>query len=236
MTIQKTMLFSIASLLLASSASAQPTCSRRVVIQPSHHHHHYGHPTPIVINRGVSRITPIISAHLTHGSYPQGGYVTAGLAPMPSQIAFGSFSHVDELASRLEVLMNELCLDMYYNYSHNPGFQETYTEAYSLFQTARYIHASEHNYDRDEICRLIGGADALFHHIQEDVRGWSRVPNRQIGALGILTKMEMTEETIHHLMDDLGVSATPGLEEPPAPGLLNAPLPLSLPPAPPQLR
>jgi hypothetical protein len=176
-----------------------------------------------------------ISAHLTHTSYSPTGYQTASLTPLPPQVTFGAYSHVDELASRLEVLMNETCLDIYYNYSHNPGFAETYSEAYSLYQTARYIHASEHNYDRNTIRQQIGGADALFHHIQQDVQGWSRAPNRQIGTLGILTKMEMTEETIHHLMEDLGVAATPGLEEPPAPGNFGSPQTFSTPPAPPVL-
>ena len=230
MTLQKTLLFSIACLVISSSASAQHSC-RRITVRPSHHHHH-GHVSPIVI-----RHTPahILSAHLTHTSYTPASYQTASLAPMPTNITFGAYSHVDQLASRLEVLMNQLCLDIYYNYSHNPGFTETYAEAYSLYQTARYIHASEHNYDRDAIRQQISGADALFHHIQEDVQSWSRAPYRQIGTLGILTKMEMTEDTIHHLMEDLGVIATPGLEEPPVPNSPVVSPTLSTPPAPPHL-
>ncbi len=67
------------------------------------------------------------------------------------------------------------------------------------------------------------GADALFHHIEDDVRGWSRIPRRQIGTLGIQTKLSITEDTLHHLMKDVGVTATTGLEEPPAPRKRSAP-------------
>lgn len=232
MTIQKTLLFSLASLIFASTANAQSHCHRPIVVPPSHHHHHHGYSRPVVINHVASRVAPYISAHLTHTSYSPGSYQTAGLAPLPTNVSFGAYSHVDELASRLEILMNELCLDMYYNHSHNPGFQETYSEAYSLYQTAKYIHASEHHYNREAIRSQLSGADALFHHIQDDVRGWSRASNRQIGTLGILTKMEMTEETIHHLMEDLGVSATPALEEPPVPAGFSPAGTLSVPPLP----
>jgi len=150
------------------------------------------------------------------------------LPPTPDVAGYGEFSHVDELAAQLERLMNELCLDLHYNYSHNPGFHETYAEAYSLFQTAQFIHASEHNYDRGAIQSRIGGADALMHHIQDDVNGWSRVPHRQIGTLGMVTKLEMIEDTLHHLMQDVGVSLTTGLEIPPPPAIVPvAPAPFS---------
>ncbi len=217
MTIQKTVLLGLVAVLAPSAADAQCRRARPIVVHPIHHHHGYvGHYRP----------TP----HIAHRPHSDHAYLqTAQLPPAPANVAFGGFSHVDDLAARLEVLMNELCLDLYYNYSHNPGFHETYTEAYSLYQTSRYIHASEHNYDRDAIRQQLGGADALFHHIQDDVRGWTRIPRRQIGTLGILTKIEMTEDTLHHLMEDVGVMATPGLEEPPVPSALSA---LSVPPAP----
>ena len=221
MTIQRTVLLSLAAVLApaATTPTANAQCHRHrpIAVRPIHHgHHDHGHHRP---SRYVAH-----RPHLDH-HYLQ----TAQLPPAPRTVAYGSFSHVDDLAARLEVLMNELCLDLYYNYSHNPGFHETYAEAYSLFQTTRYIHASEHNYDRDAIRQQLGGADALFHHIQDDVRGWSRIARRQIGTLGILTKMEMAEDTLHHLMEDVGVVVTPGLEEPPQPSALSA---LSVPPPP----
>ncbi len=129
-----------------------------------------------------------------------------------------SYGHVEDLAQRLEFLLNDLCLDLYYNYSHNPGFQETYSEAYALLETAKYIHAADHANDRDAISRKLGGVDALCYHVEGDVLGWSRVHRRHIGTLGILSKMEMTESVLHHLMEDVGVQ--PEIpEQAPAPGV-----------------
>lgn len=215
MTIQRTVLFSIAGLMISTTANAQCSRARRIVVTPPHHQHHYHHQTAYV------RPYVSIGSHTTH--YRQ----TAELPPPPSSVGFGEFGHTDELAARLEILMNELCLDLFYNYSHNPGFQETYAEAYSLFQTAQYIHAAEHNYDRASVVERLGGADALLHHIEDDVRGWSRIPRRQIGSMGIVTKLEYSVDTLHHLMEDVGVSLTTGLESPPVPGTT-----LSVPPAP----
>ena len=126
----------------------------------------------------------------------------------PEQVTFGSFSHVNELANRLETLSNEFCLDLHYNYSHNPGFRETYREAYSMLQVAKYIHAAEHQNDRKAIQEELSGLDQLFHHIQDDVRGWSRHHHRQIGYDGISSKMAIIESTLHHLMNDVGVKRT----------------------------
>lgn len=215
MMIHRTVLCGVVGLLLASSAHAQHYHSGGIHLR-YHHPHHLLHTTHHL--------------HYPHRVHVSSHVQTAMLPPAPSSVTFGAFSHVDDLAARLEVLMNQLCLDLYYNYSHNPGFHETYAEAYSLFQTVRSIHAAEHNLDREAVRSQLGGADALFHHIEDDVRGWSRIPRRQIGTLGILTKMEMAEETLHHLMEDVGVTVAPGLEEPPVPSSLSTPpSPLALP-------
>jgi hypothetical protein len=169
-----------------------------------------------------------------HFYYPQ----TAAFGPQtglarPQEITFGAFSHVDDLAVRLEALANELCLDLYYNYSHNFEFRETYSEAYQVLEVARYIHDAEHRHDRAAIQEQLGGLDDLFHHVQDDVRGWTRHHRRQIGNLGILSKMDLLESTLHHLMNDVGVRLTPATTEqapPPADQEPEqAPQPLSLP-------
>lgn len=231
-------------LVLSSSAFAQS--GRHVhhhdhVVRDSHGHiiGRYHHD---VIHRGSVRVVPHFNA-VSNGTYYQQGQQsfyypqtaqlgTVETAPTPQEISFGGFGHVDDLAMRLETLMNELCLDLYYNYSHNPGFQETYSEAYALLENARFIHAAEHNADRDVIRQKLGGADALFHHIQDDVRGWSRVHHRQIGTLGILTKMEMSESVLHHLMNDVGVSPVAPEQAPvPVGGPEVAPPPTALSPS-----
>ncbi|MCA9047328.1 MAG: hypothetical protein KDA89_01285 [Planctomycetaceae bacterium] len=214
MTIQRTLLFSIATLLMTAPGNAQCHRSQRVIIGHAVHvpHVHVTQRIP------VTSICPSAQTVIR----------TAQLPPAPSSVAFGDFGHVDELAARLETLMSELCLDMYYNYSHNPGFQETYTEAYSLYLTARYIHAAEHHADREAIRRQLGGADSLFHHVEGDVVSWSRIAHHQVGTLDITAKMQLAEDTLHHLMEDVGVSLN--AQVPPAPGgIAAAPVPYSIP-------
>jgi hypothetical protein len=138
-------------------------------------------------------------------------------APRPVVVQFGAFSHVDELALRLETLMNELCLDLHYNYGHNYGFQETYAEAYQVLDAAKFVHAAEHRNDRQAIRQSLGGMDSLFHHVQEDVRSWTRHHRRQIGQGGMVTKLEAIESTLHHLMNDVGVHPTSAVEQAPPP-------------------
>lgn len=211
MTISRTVFFSLAGLLLTTSAANAQYCSRsRSVVIHVPRYHHY--------------IAPQVTYHTTHRITSHGDILEA--PPAPGSLPFGGFTRTDELANRLEVLMNELCLDLFYNYSHNPGFRETYAEAYSLYKTVQFIHACEHNYDRPVVQERLAGADALFHHIEDDVCGWTRIPHRQIGTLGINAKMDMIEETLHCLMEDVGVSLTPGLEEPPLPDSI-APSPVA---------
>ncbi len=195
------------------------------VIRDSHGHvisrHHGGN-----AHNHWDHIVPRYHSSHSGSYYSSGGQYyyapqTAGLgqAPAPTAIQFGSFSHVDDLAIRLESLSNELCLDLHYNYRHNHGFRETYAEAYQILQVAKFIHDAEHAQDRQAIAAKLGGLDALFHHVEEDVRGWHRHHRRQIGSLGIITKMEYIESTLHHLMNDVGVRATPqGPEVAPVPG------------------
>lgn len=128
----------------------------------------------------------------------------------PAPVAFGGFSHVGDLAKRLDTLANELCLDLHYNYAHNPGFREAYREAYSLLQTTNYIREAEQQNDRKAIQKVLAGVHSMFHHIQDDVRGWSRHQRKQIGQRGISSKMAVFESTLHHLMNDVGVEK-PGL-------------------------
>ncbi len=200
------------------------------VVRDSHGHviGRYHHD---VIHQDSNYIVPH-TGHHHHGTYyvqsgqyyyrPQTASVSSPHTTnyRPQQVTFGGFLHVDDLASRLETLSNEFCLDLHYNYSHNRGFQETYREAYQVLDVAKYIHAAEHQNDRRAIQEQLGGLDRLFHHIQGDVRGWSRHHHRQVGQLGILSKMDLIESTLHHLMNDVGVRPTPdaGGQQAPPPG------------------
>jgi hypothetical protein len=146
-----------------------------------------------------------------------------GRVVQPIVIQPGSFSHVDDLAQRLEHEMNLLCLDMHDNYNHNRGFRETYREAYRMLELAQGIHASEHQHDRAAIAAMVGELDSLFHHVEGDVQSWSRRARRQWGQGSLRSKMQSVEALIHHLQNDVGVQA-------PAPG--GAPTgPIAPPPA-----
>jgi hypothetical protein len=215
------------------------------VIRDSHGHV-IGNTHHDVIHQNSTYIVPHNAQANHHGTYhahnntyyytPQTAAI--GVSPVvqqPVPVQFGSFSHVDDLASRLEALCNEFLLDLHYNYQHNHGFRETYTEGYQLLQVAKYIHEAEHAQDRAAIQGKLNGMDALFHHLQDDVRGWSRIHHHQVGQLGILSKMDMIESTLHHLMNDVGVQQTPppgsaiGGQAPPPPGF-GAPLTTAPPP------
>ena len=195
------------------------------IVRDSHGHviGRYGHD---VVHQNSRYILPHTESHGHRDTYyvENGRYYvvpkTASTHEVhrPVAVQFGSFSHVDDLATRLEELSNEFCLDLYYNYRHNPGYAETYREAYQVLEVAKYIHDAEHQRDRQAIRERLNGLDSLFHHVQDDVRGWSRVHHQQVGHLGIISKMELIETTLHHLMNDVGVSAAAGQEMAPPPG------------------
>jgi hypothetical protein len=162
------------------------------------HHHHGSYYWDDGIHYYVAR--PYVSERR--------GYVAA----KPVAIEFGGYAHVDDLAGRLERQANQLCLDLHHNYRHNAGFAETYREAYQILSTAKYIHAKEHQGDRDEVTRRLDELDGLFHHVQDDVKDWSRNNRRRIGQSGLQTKLTQVEATLHHLMHDVGVK---GIHAPP---------------------
>lgn len=219
---------------------------RQVLVDPHGHavvahHDHYHH---VLAPQAQFRGT-YYTYNDVHYFYPTQPVVTAQIAaapPQPVAVEFGSFSHVDDLAGRLEDIANQFCLDLHYNYQHNPGFAETYAEAFQILQAAQWAHAAEHQQDREGLARTLGPMDDLFHHVQEDVRGWQRIHRRQIGQLGIVDKMVQMESLIHHLCHDVGVRPShdesheqappPGgrLEQAPPPGTpLRSPPPANIP-------
>lgn len=135
-----------------------------------------------------------------------GAYVPA----RPVAIKFGSYARMDDLTARLERLANDLCLDLHYNYRHNRGFRGTYREAYEILETAKYIHDKEHQGDRAEVARRLNELDGLFHHVQDDIQGWSRRNVRQVGQSGARAKLDLIESTLHHLMNTVGVKGIHG--------------------------
>ncbi len=218
----KVLLFAVVATALMSASSA---FGQRRVYRPSNLIDHViRNNLGDVIRRYQDDLFPKNSTYIiphangrNHGNYyvRNGEYyyiphtTTGHQTYRPKQVTFGSFSHVDDLASRFETLSNEFCLNLHHNYSHDPGFRETYREAYQMLQIAKYIHAAEHQLDRRAIQKQLRGVDQLFHHIQEDVRGWSRFHRGQIEHKEIVSQMTRIESTLHHLMNDVGVKPTP---------------------------
>jgi hypothetical protein len=146
-------------------------------------------------------------------------------AAKPIELEFGGYAHVNDLSGRLQQLANQLCLDLHYNYRHNPGFADTYRTAYEILDTAKYLYAKEHQADRAEFARRLDGLDAPFHEVESEIKSWSRRSNRQVGQGSAQAKLVALGATLHHLMHDVGVTgahadaapANESVEEAPAP-------------------
>ena len=201
-----------------------------------HHGSHFGH-------SNWNYVVPHHDVHHHSGSYyvQDNGYYytptpvvrmapasmrTAELHPVhpvqvvqkPVQLQFGGYARFEDLSGRLEAEVNRLCLDMHYNYQHNPGFIEAYKEAYSLLASAKFVHAKEHQGDRDAIRHHVTQMDQLMHHVLEEIRPWSRNHARQIASGGVIEKSSAVEAILHHLCYDVGIEPHGADEPAPAPG------------------
>ncbi|MEX0715477.1 MAG: hypothetical protein WD066_02775 [Planctomycetaceae bacterium] len=165
--------------------------------------------------------------------YQQPGHVHQQPVPQYTY-QFGDRRHLDRLATQLEREANDLCWEMYRNYQRNPGWRDTYREAYQVLQDAKHIHELVHDQYRgarneDHIADDLHEMDKLFHHIEGDVARWQ--PDRagrfhidphdphggHMHHHGDLPrKLKVFEDTLHHMMTDYGVRTRLG--DPPAPG------------------
>ncbi len=156
---------------------------------------------------------------------PPGTYAGQPTAPQSVKLQYGGFKQTYDLAQRLEFEANRLCLDMHYNYPHNRGFAQTYREAYEIRQTADHLGGAR--LSRTSIRQEATELDELLHHVQEEIKPWTRIERRPVGEGGINGKAEVMESILHHLLYDVGVSPQhlPADEQAPPPGDLAAPAP-----------
>ena len=131
--------------------------------------------------------------------------VASQQAPEPTPVVFGGFAHVDELTGMLPVVANDLCLDMHYNYQGNGGFDSAYRNAYAVLQSANSLQASHQAGNKEAIQAAVRNVDVMLHRIEEQTFNWTRHEQRQVGELGLLTKLEVTADITHHLMYDIGI-------------------------------
>ncbi len=159
------------------------------------------------------------SHHHHHAARPNYNYQRS--------VQFGGRSHLDALSADLKYRANAICWEMYRNYRTNPGYRETYREAYKMLQDAKHIYrlVYEDEYHRhhhgqgDRIAAYLADIDSLFHHIEDDIARWRPDhvnPHHPGSELHRLT--DQFKQTLEHLMEDYGVrSQIPAQQDPPAP-------------------
>ncbi len=193
-----------------------------------HHHHHGGgwgsnwnwgsNNSGWTNNNGwtTTSWTNNNSGWQTYYSAPQTTYYSGEThshnhaAVQSTSSAFGSYSHIDDLTIQLSREANLLCLELHYNFQHNPGFSQTYREAYEILTTANYLHGLEHSGNRERMRTTAIELDGLFHHVQGDVVAWTAHAHRQVGYGGLEGKLNAVENTLHHLMNDVGAASQAG--------------------------
>ena len=213
-------LTAVATLILTGSALAQPPVYGPYPNNPYPYDQSIRGSLGQIIGRALRDVLPsdaaypvVDSAAGMQGSYyySDGRYyyvprpVARGRVYRPVEVQFGGFTRSDDLAAGLERLANDLCLDLHYNYSHNAGFRETYREAYEILRRAQDINRVTRRHDRHAIAERLNGLDELVHHVQRDVRGWTRNSRRSVGQLSVQARLDMIESTLHHLMHDAGI-------------------------------
>ncbi len=188
-------------------------------------------------------VVPATPRHGTFYTYEDQHYFTPPAPPVvinqpvvvqrPVQAEFGAFKHYEQLSDRLETLANQLCLDLHYNYQRNRNYAETYREAYQMMQMAKFIHGGEHRGDRDAVRKAGRDIDDLFHHVQAELKTWTREERRRVGEYGLMAKVEELEAMIHHMLFDVGVKPDHNRDEvapPPRGEVAPPPAPRSIKP------
>ena len=160
---------------------------------------HYYTPTPFV---SVFAARPVAVAP---GVPTPPALPPAAAMQKPVELTFGGFTRYQDLAGRLVVDVNALCLDMHHNYQGNKNFADVYAEAYGVLQAAKYLSGKEHNGDRDAIGKRVVEMHRLFHHVLDETRGWTRTARKQVGTDAMEEKMAGVEAVLHHLAYDAGI-------------------------------
>lgn len=187
-------------------------------VVPAHHGGHQ-HSGSFYVQGDAHYYTPTPIVRVAPASFQSAQVYPTPVVQQPVQLQFGGFARCEDLAGRLETEANRLCLDMFYNYQHNPGFAATYKEAYSLLESSKYVHAKQHQGDREAIRHHVTQMDGLLHHVQDELRQWSRNHARQVGSGGIIEKSSAVEAILHHLCYDVGIEPHGDDEPAPAPGV-----------------
>lgn len=148
----------------------------------------------------------------------------------PVPVEFGGWEYMDELAPVMPQVLNELCLDMYYNYRSARNFDPAYRDAYAMLEASKELRAAQKSGDQSQVKEHLKKIDRMLHQVEDQTQGWTRTHTRQIGELGLITKLQVAGDMTHHMMHDAGISEKehddnnrssdfPLIEEAPAPDL-----------------
>lgn len=139
------------------------------------------------------------------GSVQQAGG-TVQQQVQPVEVPFGQFAYTDQLSEVLTTVLNDLCLDMHYNYSHNANYSAVYREAFAALTEAKGMNAAQQTDNRETIKQRLKLTDSILHKLEPQVQGWTRNHQKQVGEAGMLTKLEIAGDVTHHMMHDAGIS------------------------------
>ena len=118
---------------------------------------------------------------------------------------FGTCSNIDPLVHQLEDAVNELLLDMHYNYCDNPKFDSAYKKTYRLLVAAQEVHDAGEKNQRKRIRRALKGLDALTCQLQEEFKSWTCQPQYRCGIGTLRQKLSTVQWILLDLMHDAGV-------------------------------
>ncbi|MBC7967189.1 MAG: hypothetical protein H7Z17_14845, partial [Fuerstia sp.] len=75
----------------------------------------------------------------------------------------------------------------------------------ALLQSTKSLQAAHQAGNKDAVQAEVRNLDGLLHRVEEQTLSWTRHEQRQVGELGLLTKLEVSADMTHHLMYDVGI-------------------------------
>lgn len=142
--------------------------------------------------------------------------------------------HIDDLAYTLRNQAVAVTREVYTGFRRTPQFEHLYSDVYEMYKLADHIHDVAHV--RGSIPHIrsdMEEMDELFHHVEELVEQISRNSRSShrsryghhghYGHHGVSSfhlrrlhgLLEQMEDTMHHLLEDVGGGAATGVPVPP---------------------
>jgi hypothetical protein len=121
----------------------------------------------------------------------------------PVELTFGGFARTTDLAARLAVEANALCLDLHYNFKGNAKFADVYADAHAVLQAAKLLEDGKA--DRKTQTARLADAQKRFERVLGELSDWKRTQTKLIGTNELAEKLVGVEAVMYHLCHDVGV-------------------------------